>query len=240
MQMLFALALFVLQDDPLRPLTSVAKEFNRGMAEFVKGSDVAKAFPAWTTKARNENQLREMLADAQATSVENFGFVIRLIFCKDGNAVYQVVAFVYAGEDEVLLENIGGSKCAALEPPEYGKPAADFKGASEGIAQASQGLRRALAGDGWKKLRWAGEKQKALLPDSDKHEIEGDGASGKKAIEGVAVEVARLADHELRIDMQAQVFVARDAKGQPAGVMESEFVTPAKGPMEFTLGRLKR
>lgn len=237
MNALLAALLALSQDkaaEPLKPLLEISKELDRGIAEFVKGKDGALAFPAWEFKPRGLDKVRKGLAASAVDSAANLGFEIRLVFFKEGKPLYVVAAFVlFSGEKQAVIVARGADVSAYVGA----RPLEEFKEKDKAFADAASGWRKALEGEEWKTLPLAdAEFVKKLIPESKVREQMLEDVSKVKAdLESAAKRVAELKPDEVRVSLDDQLFLAKDAAGKVVGAIVSDFDSYAGRAISFRL-----
>lgn len=224
-------------DDPLRPLARIARELDRGIAEFLAGKSPVDSFPAWRVNPRGAEKLRAQLLEAKVASATNLGFQLDLRLYRDDTCVFVVSAFVYADAGGAALVKVSSRR---EEPPPPGAPGVldddadleDLVGPDRPFAEAARSLRRGLAGA---RILDA-DRLKTLLPDSKlRRDALDDLAKARGRLETAAKGVAEARAGRLLVRVDDQVFLARDASGRLVGTIAGDFDSPPGGRVAFRL-----
>lgn len=230
------------QENPLHPLTKIAKRLNEQVASFLKGADPAEAFKPWQLTEMNPEKLTKLRADLKTSdiaSATSFGWEFELYFLSEGKCVYRIKGFVFAtGEQASLVEFRGAahseSRSATLPLAECTGDLAPFREAAEALVtdlKAGKSSRIPTADpDDLAKL----VSEKTLA--EGKKEIE----RSRKELEKAAAELGKLGADEIRLRLDDQAFVAFDSKGAPKGFLKGEFELRKDGGVEFALKGFRR
>lgn len=204
------------------------------------------AFPAWQINPRGAEQIRGRLRAARAASASNLGFQLDLRLYRNDTCTYVVSTFVHADAQGAALMKVSSRRVEPLPPGAPGVLDDDagfeeLTGRNLPFAEAARALHDALSGERWKLLRVLdAEKAKALLPDPRLQRVALDDLAQVRArLEAAARGLAESKANRVRVRVDDQVFLVRDAAGALLGRLTADFDSPPGGRLAFRLKEYK-
>ncbi len=226
---------------PLASMSGVARSLNDGIAAFLGGKDATASFPGWDATAKDADKLREDLKAAGATTAVHVFMELELIFQKGGKDVYYLRTGVYSSDATAMFVQFDGREPEGGKVEVASEPMDAFTGSGAPFREAGEGLLKMLQGPDCAKVPIAGPQDiAAIAPSGPLNADFTKGAeAGKGNVDKVCKAIAALGSDKVRLRVDDQSYVAKDAAGAIVGTIRGDFGAKA-GKISYGLGKFRK
>jgi|GEM_PF-3582141 len=229
------------KENPLQPLTKIAKLLDEKAAAFLKGTPPPEAFAPWRSPIRNEKaleELREQFKSQEVASLSCFWIEVEFDFLVEGKPTYHLRTIVQMTQEETAFLDFRGSKAENESSRAY--PPAGYKNEIAPFGEVGTSILAVVKAKDESHLPFADpDKLSKLFPEKFHNEIRKSIEKSRKNVAQALTEIAELKVDEVRIRVDDFAFVARDASGGFRGFFECEFEVHDNGSTEIELGKLR-
>lgn len=223
---------------PLASLSGVAKTLNDGFAAWMGGKDGAAAFPGWDVKV-DEKLMADVKAAGAASGVHAF-MEFELIFEKGGKDVYYLRTGVLSSDAVSVFVQLAGREpeggkveVASQALDGYTGPGAPFKESADALLKMLQGPECTKVPMG------TAEDLGSVIPKGPVYdELDKGLQAGKGNVESVCKAIAGLGSDKVRLRIDDQTFLAKDASGAVVGSIRGGFEAKP-GKIEYRMSRFR-
>lgn len=225
---------------PLASLGGVARTLNDGMSAFLGGKDPASAFPGWEATAKDADKLREEIKGAGGTTAMHVFMEFELIFEKDKKDVYYLRTGVHSSDSAAVFVQFDGREPEGGKVEVSSQPFEAYTGAGTPFREAAEALVKALQGPECTKLPVATPQDiSRIAPDGPLYDDLAKGLDKAKAnVDVVCKKMAALGSDKVRLRIDDQTFVVKNASGAAVGVVRGGFEAKA-GKITYALSRFR-
>ena len=204
-----------------------------------KGPEIEKAWGAWqlppTAPPKLADQIqkqfenaRTKLGDAGVTRLQNLGFGFRLFLLKSNQLVYRLEGFLLLDQKQASLIKFRGRRASGAIGPRKLKELlpTELKGPDRIFPEVFESLLKAVRSGERTRLTIADPDLVAksmMLPPILVADMRKQVAMVKLGFAATCQELAKIEYDTVRIEIEDQSFLARDAKGQSLGLLRGLF-----------------
>lgn len=223
---------------PLASLSGVAKALNDGMAGFLGGKEAAAAFPGWEANAKEK--LRDDLKAAGVTQAVHTFMEFELIFEKAGKDVYYLRTGVWSTDSVSAFVQFSGREPEGGKIEVSSQPLDGYTGPGAPFREAADAVLKVLQGPECTKVPLATPQDIAAIVASGPlfDEMNKDITEAKGKVEPVCKAIAGLGADKVRLRIDDQTYLAKDASGTVLGAIRGGFQAQP-GKIQYGLNRFR-
>ena len=187
------------KESPLRPLSAVAKHFDKGMAEYLGGTSPAEAWKPWEVQEDRKPELRVRLKAGGVEKATSMGLELFFCFARNGALVYRVETLVLLTPTHVSLFGLKGTAGDGSAP--RGIPVSGCKDQTAPFAGAATGFAKAAKTGRPEALPFADpDALRKIVPEATRQEIAAAQADARTRTAEVVAQIAKLDYDEIFVD----------------------------------------